>query len=134
MRIEQLFFFSHLERQLWSLCGSLQGLLTIAGRQHVPLLRKAIRWPKVAKALSMMESVYTKYLAVCTQVKRLYCCIPAVRETEEIHRKGTGIVETSKGCLTQLLISSYDNSLAATMLISTLLQYPHVVFMYLDWI
>lgn len=44
---------SHLQRELWSLCGSLQGLLTVAGLQHhsVPLLGVAIRRHKVREAL-----------------------------------------------------------------------------------
>lgn len=46
-------FMSHLQRELWSLCGSLQGLLTVAGLQHhsVPLLGVAIRRHKVREAL-----------------------------------------------------------------------------------
>lgn len=50
---------SHLQRELWSLCGPLQGLLTVVGLQHhvVPLLRIAVRMHKVREALWMTESI-----------------------------------------------------------------------------
>lgn len=49
----------HLQRELWSLCGSLQGLLAVVGLQHcsVPLLRIPIRRHKVVEALWMIEAI-----------------------------------------------------------------------------
>lgn len=50
---------SYLQRELWPLCGSLQGLLTIAGLHHhsIPLLRIAVRMHKVREALWMIGSI-----------------------------------------------------------------------------
>lgn len=59
-----LFYFMsscipHLQRELWSLCGSLQGLLAVVGLQHrsVPLLRIPVRRHKVIEALWMIEAI-----------------------------------------------------------------------------
>lgn len=50
---------SHLQRELWSLRGSLQDLLPVAGLQHrgVPLLRITVRGHEVREALRTIESV-----------------------------------------------------------------------------
>lgn len=106
---------SHLQRELGSLGGSLQGLLTVVGLQHhcVPLLGVAVRRHIVREALWMIGSVsirsehLNKVIEVRTQVMMFYF-IPAVWETEEIQKTGTGNAETSKGNLKQPFISPYD--------------------------
>lgn len=52
--------------------------------------------------------------SICSECLNIYIelnifyDIPAVWETEEIHKTGTGNVGTSKGHLKQLFISPYD--------------------------
>lgn len=49
---------SHLQRELWSLCGPLHRLAAVAGQHcRVPLLRVAIRRHEITKALMETESL-----------------------------------------------------------------------------
>lgn len=56
---------SHLQRELWPLCGSLQGLLTIVGLHHhsIPLLWISVWVHEVREALWVKNNPFKYFVS-----------------------------------------------------------------------